>query len=78
MKIIVPYETEARMIFGVIFIEQILEAQETNRIPSFSSARDFFWDSQLPPEIKRDFVRLAQNVEKFNGPLPPTPGFLSC
>ncbi len=73
MHIILSFETEARMLFGVVFMDKLFETNARD----FALERDRIWNTQLPPEIKAQFIHLAQ-YGKFDGPLPETPGFEKC
>lgn len=62
--IITPFATEARMLFGVLYMEQILEVQEKEQKHSFAEVRDAAWDS-APPEMKQGLLGLAKWCEQY-------------
>jgi hypothetical protein len=65
---ITPFETEAKLLFGVICMNQLMEMSEGYEQP-FDVVREAFWKMQLPKEAKLEFLQLAKNV-KLDGELP--------
>ena len=66
--LIVPYAREAKMLFGTVYMERILEAADARGIP-FEVLRDRVWEHETPPEEKQAFMSFAQRGYG-EGPIP--------
>lgn len=70
--IIRAFETEARMLFGVIFMDKIMALVESHKL-DFVHVRDSMWSKDVPPELQRGFFTMAKDISGWN--LPPQPAF---
>lgn len=56
--LIVPFQNEARMCFGVCNMEKLLELAEAKQIP-FAQVRDLFWQNQ-DDTVRNIFLEMAR------------------
>lgn len=68
--LIVPFQTEAKNLFGVLCMERLMAAAEHGKV-SFAAARDQIWEHSLPPADKQAFLTMAQHGDFSGLPLPP-------
>lgn len=68
--IITPFETEAKNLFGVMFMEKLLEAQEQQGLLDFIATRDAAWATGIPQPMRQAFLDLARWCEKYKNEAP--------